>query len=55
MIILGYVLSAVISPLVSWAVAHFTKSPELGVTVGGGVAAVGTRLAHVSEPPKKTP
>ena len=54
MAILGYVLSAVVSPLVSWAVAHFTKNNELGLGVGAGVAALGTRLAHTADPPSAT-
>lgn len=50
--IIGYLISAVVGPIVGYFVGKYT-TPELGAVVAGGVAGAGGRVLHLQAPPEK--
>lgn len=50
MSLVGYFLTSVVSPVVAYFVTKHTN-PEIGLTVGAGVAGIGSRVLHLCDPP----
>lgn len=48
--IIGYVLTSLVAPLAGWLCGHYGQT-ELGGVLAVGLAAVGGRLLHTSDPP----
>lgn len=48
--IIGYVLTSLLAPLAGWACSHYGQT-ELGGVLAVGLAGIGARLLHTSDPP----
>ncbi len=48
--IIGYVITAIVSPLSGYFAGKYIGA-EMGAVVGGGVAGVGSRVLHLQDPP----
>lgn len=48
--LIGYVTTSILAPLAGYFSGRY-MGPELGATIGAGVAGVGSRVLHTAEPP----